>query len=73
MIGNQNQHLILKILKTLIKIQCSINLNLENLRKKRKNNTKNTSLEKTQTSTNKIEEHMQGQICLVPDGKHGGI
>jgi hypothetical protein len=73
MIGNQNQHQILKILKTLIKIQCLINLNLENLRKKRKNNTKNTSLEKIQTSTNKIEEHMQGQICLVLDGKHGGI
>jgi hypothetical protein len=73
MIGNQNLHQILKTLKTLIRIQCSININLENLRKKRKNNIKNMNLERIQISTNKIEGHMRGQICLVKDGKLGSI
>ena len=69
--GNLNQHLTPKIPRISTKIQSSISLNSENLRKKRKNNIKNTSLEKTQTSTNKIGEHMRDQICLAQDGKLG--
>jgi hypothetical protein len=71
MTGNRNLHLTPKIPRISTKIQSSISLNSENLRKKRKNNIKNTSLEKTQTSTNKIEEHMRDQICLAQDGKLG--
>lgn len=71
MIGHQNLHQIQKILKTLMKIQFSINTNLENLRKKWKNNIKNMNQIKTQISMNKIEGHMQDLICLVMAGRLG--
>jgi len=73
MIGNQNQLLILMIQKILIMIQYLISINLENIRRKNKNNTKNMKLGRIQILMMKIEDLKAKQMYFKMDGKAGFI